>query len=690
MTIREKMKQSYEVLQGTDGIRGRVAESIPYDEKSALAYYLKTGLLTPEFFQLYTYSYGKLLIVLGYAQENDTIVIGWDPRDSSGKFNEAAISGLLKSGLNVIKIGILPTPAIPIYMLYTAAVGSVVLTASHNPSDQNGIKLFHGYTGLKFLPFDDDLLSQKIYENQDFQIDRLNEKGNLEDQTEKAKTFFIDFCRNPQNSWIKDTSFKDSILVVDASKGATAEVVADIFEGYDFNDLILTNLKGNINENCGVADLEGRERIQEKEVLHTSGAFNQYETLQKLFETAKTVLSVQTGEIKLIGLVFDGDGDRCYRLDYLPFENELMISSGDYLGIHQAIYLMKDFPTRHSTFINTVESDLNTAIMAQDLGYQTIITGVGDKWILRNAIADFIGSHIDHKKVQNQEIAKHVLALKEDEAASGFKISQLWKDYLKQQAPVQKMEQMNFRIGIEESGHSITPGVFQKGDQNYVCFAGNGIKSGLNTLFAIKENDQTSTYNWFDHLKAPFSTGINKTFYVYYVDKTKILPDTNFRKQLLRFLQDCAKKMLDDSLTYEIVEFPEEKPLIYCRILKENRVVGAIFIRNSGTEDKSALYLRGKNEYLDILMNIGHPVHMYMMENLKNPENEFSTLEKHILMGIKSGQSREQILKHFSDFPIERILKEIEFKEHLLERKKGQVLLSQKGEDYLAYAKKSC
>lgn len=683
------MKQSYKILQGTDGIRGRIAESLPSNEKNALAYYLETGLLTPEFFRLYTYSYGKLLMDLRYARASDIIVIGWDPRDSTGKFNEAAISGLLTSGLNVIKTGILPTPAMPIYMQYREAIGAVVLTASHNPSDQNGIKLFHGFTGLKFLPFDDELLSQKIYENQCLGIDQMSRKGNVEDHSQKARAFFIDFCRNPQNSWVTDSDFKDTILVVDASKGATAEVVADIFEGYDFNDLILTNLKGNINQNCGVADIEGRERIKENEVLQTGGVFHQYETLQKLFETAKSVPAIQTGEIKLIGLVFDGDGDRCYRLDYLPTENELMISSGDYLGIHQAIYLMKNAPSKNAVFVNTVESDLNTAITAQDLGYKAVITGVGDKWILRYAVADFINNHIDHTNVQNRDIAEQVIELRENEAASGFKISQLWKNYLKQTAPEQELKKINFRIGIEESGHSITPGIFRKGEKGQICFAGNGIKSGLNTLWAIKENNQTNTTDWFDQLKSPFPAGINQTYYVYYVDKTRILPGSNIREKLLQFLQDCTKETLGELYTYEMVEFSEERPLIYCRILKGQSVIGAIFIRNSGTEDKSALYLRGKNEYLDILMKIGHPVHMFMMENLKNPENEFSTLEKHILTGVKSGQSKDQFLKHFSDFPIERILKEIEFKEQLLERKEGQLTLSQKGEEYLAYVKKS-
>ena len=276
------MNQSYKILQGTDGIRGRISESTPDSKKGPLQYYLETGFLTPDFFELYTYSYGKLLASLGYIQKDDTIVIGWDPRDGTGKFNEAAIAGLLKSGLNVVKIGILPTPAIPLYMQNIDAAGSVVLTASHNPSDQNGIKLFHGFTGLKFLPFDDDLLSQKIFENQTIPLDQLKFKGNIEDHSEKAKTLFTNFCLNPENSWIENTSFKDSILIIDASKGATAEVVTDVFQAFDFKELILTNLKGNINENCGVADLEGRNRILEKEVVLPGNAFNQYETLQKI------------------------------------------------------------------------------------------------------------------------------------------------------------------------------------------------------------------------------------------------------------------------------------------------------------------------------------------------------------------------------------------------------------------------
>ncbi len=225
-------------LQGTDGIRGRITSDDDLNGLTALDYFGASGKLTPSFFEHYAYAYATLLLETKTANKNDSIVVGWDPRDKEGIFNESAVNGIRKAGLNVIQVGILPTPAIPLYMISVQAIGSMVLTASHNPSDQNGIKLFHGYTALKFLPSDDERLTAVIKKQHALDLSKVPLSGTLEDHSQKARELFVSFSVDPENSWIKESGFPETILVVDASKGAVSGIVEEIFSHFIFKELI--------------------------------------------------------------------------------------------------------------------------------------------------------------------------------------------------------------------------------------------------------------------------------------------------------------------------------------------------------------------------------------------------------------------------------------------------------------------
>ena len=119
-------------IQGTDGIRGPVCLSENSLSLGPIEALLNEGILTEELFELYTYSFCKELLDLGFATNNDIAVIGWDPRDSSGRFNQAAVNGIRKAGMTAAVVDILPTPAISLYQLKIGAACGFVLTASHN------------------------------------------------------------------------------------------------------------------------------------------------------------------------------------------------------------------------------------------------------------------------------------------------------------------------------------------------------------------------------------------------------------------------------------------------------------------------------------------------------------------------------------------------------------------------------
>ncbi|MBU2515341.1 hypothetical protein KJ966_28830 [bacterium] len=672
------MIQRPEILQGTDGIRGRIAGNEQLQGKSPLELFLTSGFLTPAFFEKYCYAFGTCLLKSGFARKGDRVVIGWDPRDKDSNFNQAAVTGIRKAGLIAIIAGTLPTPAIPLYMLSINAIAAVVLTASHNPSDQNGIKLFFGATALKFLPPDDKLLTDTLYRQELLNLFEVVETGFMESHENKARQFFVEFCTNPKNSWLEQDDFSDSILVIDASNGAVSTVVEDIFSCFNFKEILYTNLKGNINEYCGVADLEGLEQISRSGVTGAGAKFESYQTLQTIFKIGDRIRTSQETKTRIIGLVFDGDGDRCFRLDYNPETDALIVSSGDFLGIHQARFLKQKFPDSNPLFVNTVESDLNTAITAREMGFTPVLTGVGDKWILSRAVVDMMQSVVDPSGSDWQTLQQ---LLDRESGLSALELSTFWKDYLQKHSPQKQSAPARFAIGIEESGHSITPGFLPGVDKPLPCFFGNGIKSGLNSIKATKEINQDN--DWYQSLSKPFLSGIMKTFYTYYVDKSEILPGSVFREQFKTQLSDSFYCYFPSRFKIEFIEYPEEKAMLYCSILEDHKQCGAIFIRNSGTEDKSALYLRGEQKLLAYLEGMGRELHLKMLLELKVESNEFTRFEIDLLRIIQKEEAIEKLFLSNANLPRERILKEIEFKEQLIYKVKGVYHLTEKGETFI-------
>jgi phosphoglucosamine mutase len=671
-------------IQGTDGIRGRIATDEVADGRSPLAVFLEDGFLTPGFFECYVYAWGVLLKSSGIAKVGDRVVIGWDPRDVDGRFNQAALRGLRRSGLTAIQVGVLPTPGIPLYMLSIEAAGGVVLTASHNPSDQNGIKLFHGWTALKNLPADDCRLTEIISGIRD--LERIPETGGWEDHEERARRFFIDFHRDRRNAWLDDGGATDHILILDASRGAVAGVLEAIFSACGARELILTNQSGPINQYCGVADLEGLERIHRREVMMANGRFQPYETLRRMFEKADQEPAVSDGRYQLTGLVFDGDGDRCFRLDYHPLDDVVLVSTGDQLGIHQARYLRgkPGFKAGRSTFVSTVESDLNTAITAQREGYVPVVTGVGDKWLLLEAVSDLIRSTIDPALEWGAKLKAYLERTDLKAEWSGLTISQYWQSYRRSAPVLSTAPSFRFRLGIEESGHSLSAGYLPGEPEGLPCFAGNGIKSGLNVLAACHQTYPGQGVDRNAFLSHPFPAGIRQTFYVYFVDKSRLMPDSVLRRELGDLIQQTIRSTFPVGFSTENVVFPEEADMLYYRVLKEEVTCGAIFVRNSGTEDKAALYLRGESAIEPLMETVGDRVHRFLLKNLKNRASELARFETGLLRTIEEGRVVDDYLTGYSHLPLERLLKEIEFKQGLLQRSGGGLQLTEKGKSLMA------
>lgn len=250
-------------LFGTDGVRG-----------------IANSELTPEL----AFKLGKASgYVLGKKNEKErpVFIIGKDTRISGDMLEDAISAGLMATGVNVIKVGVLPTPAIAHLVREYGADAGIIISASHNSFEYSGIKFF-GCEGFKL---DDDfedqvetILLRDIDVNSHITGERIGKCLDADDEAELRYARFLE-------STI-DTAVRDTKIVVDCANGAASKVAKTVFDNLGV-ELILINSNPNglnINEKCGSTH---PEQLQ-KEVVEQGAA---------------------------MGFAYDGDGDRVIAVD---------------------------------------------------------------------------------------------------------------------------------------------------------------------------------------------------------------------------------------------------------------------------------------------------------------------------------------------------------------------------------------
>jgi len=673
-------------IQGTDGIRGEVALSTDARVKGlgALQAFFERRLLTEKFFQMYAYCATLDLLKTGDGKKKRGIVLGWDPRDPKGVFVDAVKSGIKKAGADVISIGIIPTPSVPMYMSYIGASGGMMLTASHNPKDQNGIKIFYSLRGLKPLPEDDMRITKLIYENENLDIDSLPEKGRDIEKSEEAKRLFIDFALDPRNSWIDERDpFRNMILVVDPANGSYSHLASEIFVRLGFSKVIELNHdieNGNVNEDCGVASLEGFTVITPEMVFGTTGGkitpiFSKHSAVKRIFEEGRSKVEViKKGEVEVCGAIFDADGDRFYRLDYNPLNDTILVSSGDETAYHQIKFLVSSNPSKFkgSLYVNTVESDLLVANSLAEIGVKPLTIPVGDKWILQQAVLNDLSNIFEKAKadllskeqvVKLEEISAEFDELKESGMNSVAKMYAFFRkleqnglllaDDFKKPYAKRKSAEFDenapvfnyFSVGAEETGHNITEGFLVKNEgESQSVFAGNGVKSAINTFAATAYlYDKLPAKEYFKVIKEPFHRGYKRTFYAYYTNKKMFGKGKPLFKQAKSKIKGVFEDVfLDQKFRFDLIEYPQEPDLLYLKVVNDRGVHKcSLFMRNSGTEEKTAFYIRGEREFQDKYYKVGAEVIMFIMINMKNFESEYAKAELEVLRAIE----KEKIVK---------------------------------------------
>ena len=618
-------------LQGTDGIRREIrsAKDSECRGSTPLQVFLAKGWITEEFMELYVYCYVKNQ---SSAHKKRTFVIGWDPRDPSGTFTEAVVRGVRKAGGEARVLGVVPTPLVPLFMLHNGDDGGIMVTASHNPKDQNGIKLFLPFHGMKPLPSDDIDLTQSLLKQN--AIKKLPLKGGRTDCRQKALALFQHFSLRPENSWIDSPgTLKALILVVDPAFGALTGIAAQTFKDAGVGKVVEVNAgkNGAVNLRSGVADLEGCPRITADMILQPAGPFRFHKAIVKLFQLGRAnQKSAECGKKRIAGAIFDADGDRFFRLEYDPFQDTLWVLSGDETAILQARHLVSRFPQKYggSLYINTVESDLNASASAELMGLTPLLTAVGDKWILLKIRLALLQQKLSMLTTQ-KKLKNKIASLQKKGVTRVADLKNLEASILENPAATKNNSHV-LAVGSEETGHNITTGYLTLPDKKEVqIYSGNGLKSALNTFAATEHLAATlSPKRYIQSVRQPFLPGFKSTLYTYYIRQELFCRDSQVWKKVKRLLFQTAKQ---SGYSIRTRNFPDDPDMLYISLSGGE---AGIFVRNSGTENKISVNLRGRKSDAGKLKKIGLEAIKLLTSLLKDRDNSFYKVELDALSQI--------------------------------------------------------
>ena len=318
-------------LFGTDGIRGVVNAGLDAD----LAY--RVGLAA-----------ATVLAKGKKPGEKPLVTIGKDTRISGDLLKGSLISGLCTAGADVLDLGTLPTPGVAWVTVDEGADAGIVISASHNPFEHNGIKIFNGQ-GFKLS----DELEEKIedivlFGHNNVPMKTHGEIGKVSYVAPKASEDYIDHLEATIDSTLGGLR-----ILVDCANGAASATAARLFDRFSKlrTDVINADPDGvNINDKCGSTHIDGLAAM------------------------------VKAGGYDL-GLAFDGDADRCLAVD-----EQGNLIDGDQIMAACGLDLKAKGKLPGDTVVATVMSNLGLHLYTKEQGMRLECTDVGDRNVLERML----------------------------------------------------------------------------------------------------------------------------------------------------------------------------------------------------------------------------------------------------------------------------------------------------------------
>ena len=336
---------------GTDGIRGTVGKPP----------------ITADFLLKVGWAVGSVLTENGPA----SVIIGKDTRVSGYLFESALEAGFLSAGVNVGMLGPMPSPAIAYLTKAYGASAGVVISASHNHFQDNGVKFFSSQ-GIKLSEKTQQAIEKKISTPMVSVDSARIGKAFRHDQ---ALGRYIEFCKS---TFDRICNLSHLTIVVDCANGATYNIAQNVFEELGAKVIMINNQPDgyNINHNCGATDTA---HLQQEVLNHEAD----------------------------LGIAFDGDGDRLIMVDHTGEKVD-----GDELVFIIAKAWKKNGTLKSSTVVGTKMSNLGMREALSGLSINFIESDVGDRYVMEQMLLN--------KAILGGEGSGHIICLNKSTSGDGI------------------------------------------------------------------------------------------------------------------------------------------------------------------------------------------------------------------------------------------------------------------------------
>lgn len=309
---------------GTDGIRGEIG----------------TYPMTPDFALKLGWAAGKVLAT----KKNPLVVIGKDTRISGYMLESALEAGLVAAGVSIRLLGPMPTPGVAYLTRTFRASAGIVVSASHNPYQDNGVKFFSS-AGMKLD--DETELAIERYLEEDLVTVKSDKLGKVV-RVDDAAGRYIEFCKRALPN---ETSLEGLKIVVDCANGATYHVTPHVLSELGAEIITVANSPNglNINEECGATSLD---MLSKQVLLHSAD----------------------------LGVALDGDGDRLMLVDHTG----ATVDGDEILAIIAKHRLSTD--SAGQDIVGTLMSNLGLEHAVQEMGLNFHRANVGDRYVIEQMI----------------------------------------------------------------------------------------------------------------------------------------------------------------------------------------------------------------------------------------------------------------------------------------------------------------
>jgi phosphoglucosamine mutase len=317
---------------GTDGIRGVVNETLDAE----LAY--KVGCASANVLLDQNENYDHRT----HIGKRPLILIGKDTRISSDMLEAALIAGICSGGADVLPLGVLPTPAVAYLTVKMKAQMGIVISASHNPFEHNGIKIFD-QNGFKLRDELEERIERMIDGAETCFKKTHGGLGRVLSDDGRSTEMYIEYLAQSAG-----TELRGLHIAVDCANGAAAKTAGRLFSKFDIDfELLHDHPNGiNINDNCGSTHMDHLRNIVR------AGAFD-------------------------LGFAFDGDADRCLTVDETG-----EIVDGDKMMAIIGQFMKEKGCLNNNAIVTTIYSNLGFHEYSKNNGIQLLCAPVGDRNVL--------------------------------------------------------------------------------------------------------------------------------------------------------------------------------------------------------------------------------------------------------------------------------------------------------------------